>query len=938
MQVVNDTARPDMDGSAGAGGYDLEVLDAVAAHVAIIEPCGRIRWVNQAWRSFALANGGRDDASCTVGANYYSVCETGGEALQHELDNLRRGIEEVMSGVLNTFSHEYPCHSLTEERWFRLTAYKLPPQLGHGALLSHANITQETRSRQALTQADDRFRRLFHALDEGVCVLELIRDQRDTVVDYRFLEFNERFQELFADQVIEGRTVVDVFPEVDHKWFTTFEAVATTGRTSIVTAFSPRLNRWYETRALKPWHDLRDRIAIIIRDVHQAEMARLDSAVLNRLSDLVRTTEEPERLLQEALATLGAHLQVERVFLAEIDQNAGTWQVHVDHADGVPSLSASHPLADVPQGLLATATSGAVLAVEDTRTDPGTAAAYEQVFGPLGVRRFVAVPVFRSTRWAACLVAASATPGAWDPGRTELIKRFTEVLWPSLEKKRSLIQLRQSEERFKALANAMTQFAWLADPTGHIYWYNQRWYDYTGTDLEQMAGWGWKAVHHPDHVDRVVDRIQRSWDSGEPWEDIFPLRGSDGQYRWFLSRAEAYRDAQGQTLFWVGTNTDITEQRDNEQRLAASDRRKSEFLATLSHELRNPLAPIRNAVQLLRGSTGDTEAWADARAVLERQTALLSHLVDDLLDLGRIDTGKLVLRREHVQLARIIAQAVETSSGLVRSHGHELVVADVDPTIHLDADPTRLTQVFSNLLNNAARYTPNGGRIEVLVTGDARSVAVTVKDNGRGIPAERKERIFDMFTQLHSDLEAGRNGLGIGLAVVRNLVSLHDGSVEVYSDGVDQGSAFTVRLPIVAHKNAEAARAKTDAGAIPPRRIAIVDDNEDAAQILALLLRNNGHTVEVAHDGRAGVELVKRSRPEVVLMDIGMPVMNGYEACRTIRAEHPDKDLVIVALTGWGQEEDVQRAMDAGFDKHLIKPIGRAVVNELLRVLPGPKA
>ena len=938
MQVVNDTVRSDMDGSTGAGGYDFEVLDAVAAHVAIVEPCGRIRWVNQAWRSFALANGGRDDASCTVGANYYAVCETGGESLRHELKSVRRGIEQVIAGELSDYSHEYPCHSPTEQRWFRLSAYKLPPRLGHGALLSHANITQEARSKQALTVADDRFKGFFHALDEGVCVVELIRDEQGAVVDYRFLEFNERFQELFADHAIQGRRVLEILPGMDPKWFRMFQEVAETGRPCSVVDLSARLGRWYETRAFKPWTGAQDEIAIITRDVDDAQQARLDGELMNRLSDLVRTTEEPGTLLREALAALGTHLGVERAFLAEMDLEKGSWHVGTDHANGVPSLCGRYPLAGVPQQLLAAATNGEALAVGDASTDPTTAEAYEQVFGPLGARSFIAVPVFRRTRWAACLVAASAAPRAWEAGRIAMVKRFTDVLWPSLEKKRGLIQLRESEERFKALANAMTQFAWLADPTGHIYWYNQRWYDYTGTDLEQMEGWGWKAVHHPEHVDRVVARIQRSWDSGEPWEDIFPLRGTDGHYRWFLSRAEAYRDEHGTLLFWVGTNTDITEQRNNEERLAASDRRKSEFLATLSHELRNPLAPIRNAVQLLRESTGDAEAQARTHTILERQTELLSHLVDDLLDLGRIDTGKLVLRRKQVQLAQIIAQAVETSSGLVRSLGHELIVAEVDPAIHLDADSTRLTQVFSNLLNNAARYTPNGGRIELLVHVDEREVAVTVKDNGRGIPAERKERIFDMFTQLHSDLEAGRNGLGIGLAVVRNLVRMHDGTVEVQSDGVDKGSAFTVRLPILTQAQAGGLRRKAEELAIPPRRIAIVDDNEDAAHILAILLRNNGHTVEVAHDGKAGVELVKGFQPEVVLMDIGMPVMNGYEACRAIRAEHTDDRLVMVALTGWGQEEDVQKAMDAGFDKHLIKPIGRAVVNELLRALPQRSA
>lgn len=505
-----------------------------------------------------------------------------------------------------------------------------------------------------------------------------------------------------------------------------------------------------------------------------------------------------------------------------------------------------------------------------------------------------------------------------------------------LQKANQAVQ--ESEARFRAMADNIPQLAWMADGEGWIFWYNQRWYDYTGTNLEQMQGWGWKSVHHPDHLERVVEKVARHFREGLVWEDTFPLRGRDGQYRWFLSRMTPIRDASGKVVLFFGTNTDVTEQLAAEEGLREADRRKNEFLAILAHELRNPLAPIRNAVQVLRLTRGDGEALASASEMMERQVGQLVRLVDDLLDVSRISRGKIELRKERVELQSIVHHAVEAARPVVQRMNHDLQVTLSSQPIYLNADPTRLTQVVGNLLSNACKFTDKGGCIWLTVEvasaaeSEPRNEAVIrVRDSGVGITSDQLPRIFEMFTQVDTSLERTQTGLGIGLTLVRKLVEMHGGTVEVHSGGVGQGSEFVVRLPILI----ESAPLPLEPTASEPttqaaRRILVVDDNRDSATSLAMLLQMVGHQTYTAYDGLEAVETAAMSKPDVVLLDIGLPKLNGYEACRRIREQPGGREMVLVALTGWGQEEDRQRSKEAGFDGHLVKPVDLAVLMKLL--------
>ncbi|MFO0968892.1 MAG: PAS domain S-box protein [Gemmataceae bacterium] len=679
------------------------------------------------------------------------------------------------------------------------------------------------------------------------------------------------------------------------------------------------------------------------------------------------------------------------------------------------------------------------------------------------------------------------------------------------ERKRTEAALRESDEKLRLMADTIPQMAWMARPDGHIFWYNRRWYEYTGTTPEEVEGWGWQSVHDPDVLPSVLERWRGSLASGAAFDMVFPLRGADGLFRPFLTRINPLRNDDGRILYWFGTNTDISEQKQAEERLGfladasaaladvvdsertlnkvarlavpffadwcavdmiqtdgglrrlattqaellrkdaaqrtdrpaplphddsagparvvrsgesemgaeigesvlaalardadqlqflrrlglhsyicvplatrgrtlgamtfalsgsgrrygpaelklaqdlahraavatenarlygelrEADRRKDEFIALLAHELRNPLAPIRNGLQVMRLSEGDASAVAQARGILERQLGHMVRLIDDLLDISRISRNKMELRRSRVLLADVVSSAVETSRPIIEAARHELTVSLPTEPVCLDADLTRLAQVFGNLLTNSAKYTERGGRIWLSATREGNQVAVTVRDSGIGIPAFALPQLFDMFSQVDRSLERSAGGLGIGLALVKGLVEMHGGTVEATSPGQGKGSTFTVRLPVLESRT-EASEAPVDAServSLPRRRILVVDDNRDSAHSLSLLLKLVGNEVRTVHDGLEAVEAAERFRPQVILMDVGMPRLNGYEATRRIREQAWSGSVIIIAVTGWGQEVDKLRSRAAGCHGHLVKPVQLSDLEKLLAELTG---
>jgi PAS domain S-box-containing protein len=469
------------------------------------------------------------------------------------------------------------------------------------------------------------------------------------------------------------------------------------------------------------------------------------------------------------------------------------------------------------------------------------------------------------------------------------------------------------------------------EPDTNVVRLNREFTRVVGWSTEEAMGLSLMEQCYPDPEYR--ERVREFMQSCRPgWMD-FRMTARDGRV---IETSWANIRVSDNTQ--VGIGIDITDRKRTEEALREADRRKDEFLATLSHELRNPLAPICTGLDLLRQSRGSGVEVERVLEIVERQVQQLVRLVDDLLDVARITTGKIELRKQRIPLNVVVNDAIESSRPQLDAAGHHLTVDLPGETIILDADGTRLSQVLMNLLNNAAKFTDPGGHISLQAQRENGTVVLRVRDSGAGIPTDKLSQIFDMFAQVDRSLERARGGLGIGLSLVRALVEMHGGKVEARSEGPGRGSEFIVQLPLPADASLEHERRGQgflDGGLPHPagRRILVVDDNEDAADSLSLLLGAMGYDTRAAYDGRSALEAVPEFKPSLVLLDIGMPGMNGYEVARSMRQRPELANTILVALTGWGQNEDRQRSREAGFHHHLVKPVDAAMLRELLRSL-----
>jgi PAS domain S-box-containing protein len=498
------------------------------------------------------------------------------------------------------------------------------------------------------------------------------------------------------------------------------------------------------------------------------------------------------------------------------------------------------------------------------------------------------------------------------------------------DRKRLEEAARLSERHYRTLADAVPGIVFTSEPDGYCDYCNQRWYDFTGLTAEQTLGYGCRSAIHPDDLGRVLARWEEASRAGEPWVCEYRLRNGGGGYRWFLGRSVPLKDEGGRVVKWFGISTDIDDQKRLEAAMTEADRQKNDFLAMLAHELRNPLAPLRNGVYLLQAAVPQTPDAQQVLGMMERQVKHLVRMVDDLLDVSRISRGTIDLRKGPLDLAGVVAQAVETCRPFLEARGHQLTVSLPAEPLRLEADPTRLAQVIGNLLNNSAKYTPEGGHVWLTAAGEGDEVVVRVRDDGAGLPDELlPTKIFEPLTQATRTLARSEGGLGIGLTLVRNLVELHGGRVEAHSKGPGRGSEFVVRLPAAGRPlpagSPEGARATGD-GPTRGRRILLVEDNRDVADSLALLLGVKGHEVRTAYDGLEALDAARAFRPDAVLLDIGLPNLDGLEVARRLRQEPGLAGALLVALSGYGTEEDHRRSRESGCDAHLVKPVDPEVL------------
>lgn len=502
---------------------------------------------------------------------------------------------------------------------------------------------------------------------------------------------------------------------------------------------------------------------------------------------------------------------------------------------------------------------------------------------------------------------------------------------------RDISERRRAERtrlRLAAIVESSDDAVFSKDLNGILTSWNQGAERLYGYSAEEVIGKPVSLLFPPDRAEElsgILERLKR----GERIEHYETIRvRKDGQRFEAAVTVSPLMDQSGQIIGGSDITRDISERKRLYQQLQDADRRKDEFLAILAHELRNPLAPIRNALEILRLAGDNKAALEHVRTIMERQLQQMVRLIDDLLDVSRITRDKLVLRKEPIELAAVVRQAVETSRPLIEASGHQFTVAVPDEPIPVDADAARLAQVFANLLNNAAKYTERGGRIGLTVQREGNEAVVTVMDTGVGIRAEHLPHIFEMFAQVDQSLERSQGGLGIGLTLVKRLTEMHGGTVEARSDGPNKGSAFRVRLPILSGQIAQpqppSGECESKAVAVPCK-VLIVDDHQDTATSMSTILHIMGHDVRVAHDGQQAVVEAASYQPDVILLDISLPKMSGHEVARRIREQPKGRHVKLVALTGWGQEEDKRRAKDAGFDHYLIKPVEPAALEELLK-------
>ncbi len=503
------------------------------------------------------------------------------------------------------------------------------------------------------------------------------------------------------------------------------------------------------------------------------------------------------------------------------------------------------------------------------------------------------------------------------------------------------VELRDSEERFRQITDNIDDVFWMFSvPDGGLVYVSPAYSDIWGRSVDSLREQpgGWLDAVHPDDRERVALRW-RQLQEAPHYDDEFRINAPDGRTRWVRDRLFAVRDARGDVYRVARVTSDITTRKDMEALLRSADRNKNQFLATLAHELRNPLSPIRNAAALL-GASGDgdapgTERQARAREVITRQVDHLAHLVDDLLDVARISEGKIVLRTDDVDLGAVIAQAIETAGPLITARSHHLDVELPDEQVWVRGDPVRLAQSVGNLLHNAAKFTPTGGEIHVRVRlAGADRVQIAVRDNGIGIAEDNLPRIFGMFAQVDVPPDRAPEGLGIGLSLVSHLLELHGGRLLAESPGIGMGSTFTVELPLLRTSAPGTALAHCEASESggSGMRVLLVDDNVDAMEMMGFLLAEMGYETCTTSDASEIEMLALRHHPQVIVLDIGLPGIDGYEVARRIKKNPALADIRLVAHTGYGSPEDRRRAMDAGFDAHLVKP---AELPDLERALKG---
>ncbi len=689
----------------------------------------------------------------------------------------------------------------------------------------------------------------------------------------------------------------------------------------------------------RPLAEISEALSEVVRtqlDAALAASARRET-FLASLAAATQPLVDAADIIATSARLIAEELDVDRCAYAPVE-NERVFVITGNYLRGLPDIAGRWNVEDFGPGCVEDMLAGRPYVVEDTDTDPRIGRKDLVAYRATGIRAVVCVPLLKAGRFTAAMAVHQKTPRRFTPDEIDLVATVTARCWEALER----VSSRQDAER--AVIQNRSRLDYVARLSGVGFWYcplpfSELFWDervkdhfHLPPDARVTLKEFYERMHPEDREPTRVD-IETAIRDRNIYDTVYrTVNPGNGEVKWIRALGGATYAADGTPTYFDGVTVDVSAQKRDQERLARvlnreraqarmleeQDRRKDEFLATLAHELRNPLAPIRTGLHFLRKG-GAGEQATRTHEMMERQLRHLVRMVDDLLDISRITLGKVELRKERIDFRTALGSALETTRPLIESANHELAVRLPADALTLDADPTRLAQILANLLNNAAKYTPSGGRIQLTAEVEGSTLLVRVSDSGIGIPAEMLPRVFDMFTQVGRSIDHSQGGLGIGLTLVRRLLEMHGGSVDAESPGINQGSTFIVKLPLA--ERAEAAVVET-APAAPrlARHILVVDDNTDAAESLSMLLELEGHTTRVAHDGVSALAAAAEFVPDTILLDIGMPGMNGYETARRLRDLH-GPSVRIIALTGWGAEENRRLAQEAGFDRHLVKPV-----------------
>ena len=662
--------------------------------------------------------------------------------------------------------------------------------------------------------------------------------------------------------------------------------------------------------------------------------------ILAELAQSMQALTDPDEMMAKTALLLAEHLQVDRCAYAEVE-NESVYVITGNYTRGVPSMVGRWPVAAFGSLHLRTMLSNEPFVIDDVESDP-RAGKDLSTYRATNIQAVVCIPLHKDGKLVAAIAVHQKTPRRWEAFEVELIRTVVERSWESLERARVARGLAATVDRLALAMAAANLGDWGWDASSDVVTLSPRAAEIFGLPEGETITWtDIRRLLHQDDAERARASVEKAVASHGQYDIEYRVQRPSGSEVWVSAKGRAVYDGAGKPLGMFGVVQDVTDRkrleeelRERAELLLEADQKKDDFIALLAHELRNPLAPVRNGLQVIKLSAGNPIAVGSVRDMMDRQLSHMVRIIDDLLDVSRIGRNKMELRLERISLEDAVKTAVETAAPTFEAAGVDLQVSLPTKPVILNADLTRLAQVFSNLLSNSAKYTKKGGRVWLKAKRHGHQIVVSVMDTGIGIPRESLPTIFDMFSQVDRSIERSTGGLGIGLALVKGLTEMHGGTVSAASEGTNKGSTFTVRLPIADETptNSTEGGETGVAPEAPRRRILVADDNSDSAESMAIMLELLHNEVVTAHDGLDVLAKAEEFRPDVILMDVGMPKLNGLETTKRLRERPWGRDVKIIAVTGWGQEGDRERTRTAGCDGHLVKPIS---LNDLQRLLEG---